>query len=304
MSYKIGFIGLGHMGMPMALNLLKADFTQKLYVYDLSASAVQKMVNEGAVATKNIAELAKECDVIFTMLQTSEQVSDVCLSDQGIFKNSNKNLLYIDCSSISIDASRMLHKKAKELKIRMLDAPVSGGVKGAAAATLTIMVGGDLNILNDAKVILHKLGKNIVHAGNAGNGQAAKICNNMILGISMIAVSEAFNLGKSLGLDPQKLFDVVSRGSGECWSLTKYCPYPDIIENVPANNNYTPGFTAEMMLKDLRLSQKAANSVDVATPMGATAMSLYSLFVNTQEEKNTQDFSAIIKFLDGADRIN
>jgi 3-hydroxyisobutyrate dehydrogenase len=299
MAHTVGFIGLGHMGFPMASNLLRSDLVSKLYVYDLAKEPMQKLVNNGAISAASIKEIAASCDIIFTMLQSGDQVVDVCLADDGIFKNHKPGLIYIDCSSINVTTSRELHLEAESYQIAMLDAPVSGGVKGAEAATLTIMVGGEHSLLELVRPLLNTLGKNVIHAGKAGNGQVAKICNNMILGVSMIAVSEAFNLGKKLGLEPQHLFDIASKGSGQCWSLTSYCPYPDILEQVPSSNEYQPGFTAQMMLKDLRLSQKAANSVDVATPMGALASSLYSLFVNSD---TNEDFSAIIKFLDGCNK--
>lgn len=296
MTYTVGFIGLGHMGYPMANNLLQSDLVDKLYVFDLFQEPVSKLVSLGAHAVSDIKELAKKCDVIFTMLQTGDQVSKVCLEDNGIFKNCKKNLLYIDCSSIDVNVSKNLHQQAKEHGILKLDAPVSGGVKGAEAGSLTIMVGGDEKVLeNKARPILDVIGANIIYAGDCGAGQVSKICNNMILGISMIAVSEAFNLGEKLGVKPQNLFNIISKGSGECWSLTKYCPYPNILENVPSSNDFKAGFTAEMMLKDLRLSQKAANSVNQATPLGANATALYSLFVNADHKDI--DFSGIINFL-------
>lgn len=294
MKYDIGFIGLGHMGFPMASNLLKSNITNKLYVYDLAQEPVSLIEKSGAIAAKNIAELAGNCDVIFTMLQTGQQVSSICLGIDGLFKYAKKNLLYIDCSSIDIETCKTLHKHAKSNNIRMLDAPVSGGVKGAAAASLTIMIGGEKTVLEDAKIILDQLGKNIIYAGHDGAGQGAKICNNMILGASMIAVSEAFNLGEKLGVDPQNLFNIISKGSGECWSLTKYCPYPNILSEVPSSNNYQPGFTAQMMLKDLNLSQEAANNAGIKTPMGALAKKLYSELVASDPNI---DFSAVINFL-------
>jgi 3-hydroxyisobutyrate dehydrogenase len=296
MKYNIGFIGLGHMGLPMAKNLLKSDLVDKLYAYDLSKQPMEILADMGAIKVTDIIEIAKNCDVIFTMLQTGEQVSKVCLENNGLFNNCKAGLLYIDCSSIDVDTSKKLHTHATNKNIKMLDAPVSGGVKGAEEGTLTIMVGGELNILEQARAILERIGKNIIYAGLPGTGQAAKICNNMILGVSMIAVSEAFNLGKKLGLEPQNLFNIVSKGSGECWSLTKYCPYPNILDNVPSSNNYQAGFTSQMMLKDLKLSQDAATAVNISTPMGAMAKKLYTDFSATNPE---QDFSGIINlFID------
>ncbi len=294
MKFNIGFIGLGHMGLPMANNLLKSDVINNLYVFDLAVDPVKKLTDLGAVAAKDLIEIAENCDIIFTMLQTGQQVKEVCLKPNGLFNNCKENLLYIDCSSIDVDNCKALHAAAQEKNIKMLDAPVSGGVKGAAAASLTIMVGGDASVFNQALVILEKIGKNIIHAGKPGTGQVAKICNNMILGISMIAVSEAFNLAEKLELDPQNLFKIVSKGSGECWSLTKYCPYPGILEDVPSSHDYKPGFTSQMMLKDLNLSQDAANSASVTTPMGALARKLYADFTTKNPDI---DFSAIINHI-------
>lgn len=297
MTCKIGFIGLGHMGFPMALNLLKSNLVNKLYVYDLMQEPMQKLAQHGAIIGDGIKHIAEECDLIFTMLQTGDQVAATCLGEGGLFEHAKENLLFIDCSSIDVEKCRELHQIAKSKNIKMLDAPVSGGVKGAELATLTIMVGGDQDNFKQSQAILNILGKNIIYAGNDGNGQVAKICNNMILGISMIGVSEAFNLAKKLGLHAKNFFEIASKGSGECWSLTKYCPAPNILPDVPSSNNYKAGFTAQMMLKDLRLSQKAANSVGANTPLGSNAESLYSLFVAANHSE--EDFSAIIKFLNG-----
>jgi 3-hydroxyisobutyrate dehydrogenase len=222
-------------------------------------------------------------------------VSATCLDKNGIFDSLKRDGIIIDCSSIDIGVSKKLHKNAVELGLAMVDAPVSGGVKGAEAATLTIMVGGSKNNVDRAKKYLEPLAKLVIHAGEPGSGQAAKICNNMILGVSMIAVSEAFILGKKLGLAPEKLFEISSHASGQCWSMTSYCPYPGIIDNVPSNNNYKPGFTAKMMLKDLKLSQSAAELVGAKTPMGESATKLYEQF--TSENSEEIDFSGIINFL-------
>jgi len=291
----ISFIGLGHMGNPMAQNLLKAGF--QVTVYDVMSSAIQSLAEKGAIPAKSLADAAKNADVIITMLQTGQQVSGVCLPDNGLFAHAKKNVLYIDSSSIEIDTTRSLHKKAEEHGIAMVDAPVSGGTAGAEAASLTFMIGGsEANFLR-AKPILEKLGKKIVHAGSAGNGQAAKICNNLILGISMLAVSEGFSLGQKLGLDPKKFFEISSNASGQCWSMTSYCPVPGIVEKAPSNNNYQPGFMAKMMLKDLRLGQHAAEGVNANIPMGAEAAELYALYVN--RGFGEMDFSGIINMISG-----
>lgn len=291
---RIGFIGLGHMGNPMVMNLLSAH---EVAVFDISKSAIEAVQLQGAIACPDVATVVKSADVVFTMLQTGQQVRDVCLQSNGIFAGIPPESLYIDSSSIDIKSSRYIHDIARQKNIAMLDAPVSGGVAGAQKATLTFMVGGDEQNFHRAEPFLNLLGKRIIYAGKAGNGQAAKICNNMILGISMIGVAEAFLLGKKLGLDPKTFFDISSNSSGECWSMTHYCPMPGIIDNVPANNDYTPGFAAKMMLKDLQLSQEAAQQINASTPLGAEATSLYSLFVNNGFGE--LDFSGIIKMLAG-----
>lgn len=290
----IGFIGLGHMGNPMVRNLLKAGYS--VNVYDVLPDAMMALKPHGAVPFKTITELAKKSKIIITMLQTGDQVKQVLLGDDGLFAHAPLNTLFIDCSSIDVTTSRELHRIAEEKNFAMLDAPVSGGVAGAEAATLTIMVGGDEKIFDRAKPLLSLLGKNIIHTGAAGNGQVAKICNNMILGISMIAVSEAFTLGEKLGLDAKKLFEVCSHSSGECWSMTHYSPVPNLVENVPSNREYQPGFTAKMMLKDLLLSQQAASSAKANTPLGSAATNLYEEFVEQQGNAEI-DFSAIIKMI-------
>src|SRR3990167_95124 len=269
----IGFIGLGHMGNPMVQNLLKNNY--KVKVFDIDDQAIKPLIVLGAISAKNPAEIAQNADVVITMLQTGEQVKQCCLGDQGIFAHVKSDTLFIDCSSIDVHTSRELHVAAKSKHITMCDAPVSGGVLAAQNATLTFMVGGDEKNFESAKNILTAMGKKIIYAGLAGSGAAAKICNNMLLGISMIAVSEAFVLADKLGLDAQKLFEISSNASGQCWSLTNYCPWPNILPNVPSSHDYQPGFTAKMMLKDLKLSQDAALRVNAHTPLGEPATALY-----------------------------
>ena len=292
---KIGFIGLGHMGTPMAINLLKAG--HELLVYDLKKPAIENLVKLGATAANSLAELAADADVIFTMLQNSDEVVDVCLAPDGLFSHMSKNALYIDSSSININICRELHLEAENRGLHMLDAPVSGGVKGAESGSLTIMVGGQKEYYDQGLEYFNILGQNVIHTGISGSGQAAKICNNMVLGISMIGISEAFVLAKKLGLDSKVFFEIANSSSAQCWALSNYCPEPNMMENVPSDNDYEPGFTARMMLKDLRLSQKAATSVNVSTPLGANAAALYSLYVNGGYGE--KDFSGIIKFLEG-----
>lgn len=290
----IGFIGLGHMGYPMTLNLIK---NYQVKVYDINKEAVKALNVKGAQGCKSLFEVASDADVIFTMLQTGQQVYQVFTEKEGLFNSAKKGTLFIDSSSIDIKTSRLLHAMAKDNNFPMLDAPVSGGVVGAENATLTFMVGGEASYFNKAQPILQCMGKTIVHAGNAGNGQAAKICNNMLLGISMIGVCEAFTLGEKLGLDPKTFFEISSHASGQCWSMTQYAPVPGLVEKAPSNRDFKPGFTSQMMLKDLRLSQQAAEQVAASTPLGAEATMLYSLFVNLG---NAQlDFSGIIQMLRG-----
>jgi 3-hydroxyisobutyrate dehydrogenase len=290
---QIAFIGLGHMGNPMVKNLLKAGF--QVIVYDLVPAAVKTLTQLGAIAANSLTKGIKDADVVITMLQTGAQVEEVCLGEKGLFANAKPNTLFIDSSSIEIDISRKLHRLATEKNIGMLDAPVSGGTAGAEAATLTFMVGGEEKYFQRAKPILEKMGKKIIHAGPAGNGQAAKICNNLILGISMIAVCEGFSLGEKLGIDPKKFFEISSNASGQCWSMTSYCPVPGVVDNVPSNNEYQPGFMAKMMLKDLHLAQRAAENVGAAIPLGAEAAELYTLFVN--QGFGEMDFSGVMNFI-------
>lgn len=292
---EICFIGLGHMGNPMARNLLKAGHQVK--VFDVVPEAMQALKDFGALPVATPEAAVKEAEIIFTMLQTGDQVLKTCLGEQGIFAQLAPTALYIDSSSIEIKATQQLHQEAKQRNLAMLDAPVSGGVAGAEAATLTIMVGGDEQHFERAKPVLEMLGKKLVYAGPGGHGQAAKICNNLILGISMIAVCEGFSLAEKLGLDLKKFFEISSNASGQCWSMTSYCPAPGIVEKSPANKAYEPGFMAKMMLKDLRLAQHAAEQAQALIPLGAEAAELYSLFVS--QGNGELDFSAIMKFIKG-----
>lgn len=281
------------MGTPMALNLLKAGMN--VTVFDVVPAALEQAVKQGAKGANSLKEAVANQDVVITMVQTGKQVSDLCRSDDGIFKNIEKSALFIDCSSIDMATAKDLHLAAEKAGIAMLDSPVSGGVAGATAGTLTMMVGGNEKDFKRAEPILQKMGKKIIYAGKSGSGQAAKICNNMLLAISMIGVSEAFTLAEKLGLDKKKFFEISSNASGQCWSMTSYCPVPNVIENVPANRNYQPGFMAKMMLKDLRLATNAAETVNAAIPLGGLATELYELFVS--QGYGEMDFSGIIKML-------
>jgi 3-hydroxyisobutyrate dehydrogenase len=292
---KIGFIGLGNMGGPMAANLIKAGHALK--VFDLSEAAVSKAVTEGATKASTVADAAKDVEFVVTVLPAGKHVLSVYDGPDGVIANAKAGTLLIDSSTIEVDAARKAAELAKAKGLGAVDAPISGGVAGATAGTLTFMVGGDDGDFDRAKPVLEGMGSNIIHAGTSGAGQAAKICNNMVLGVSMIAVSEAFMLAKRLGLDAQKLFDISSKASGQCWSLTSYCPVPGPVPMSPANRDYQPGFAVDMMLKDLKLAQQAAASSGATTPMGALAESLYALYSNSGN--GGMDFSAIVKMLDG-----
>ena len=292
---RIGFIGLGNMGLPMALNLIKAG--HQVEGVDLNPAAIEKLKAAGGGNAEFAKVAASRCDVVITMLPAGKHVREVYLGAGGIVENANPGTLLIDCSTIDVETAREVAASAEARGLLMLDAPVSGGVGGAAGGTLTFMVGGSTQAFTRAQTILDKMGKTIVHAGGAGNGQAAKICNNMILGISMIAVSEAFVLAEKLGLDHQKLFDISSKSSGQCWSMTTSCPVPGPVATSPANRDYQPGFTAAMMLKDLRLAQDAAKAAGAKTELGADAERIYSVYASSGEAE--RDFSGIIRFIRG-----
>lgn len=292
---RVGFIGLGNMGLPMALNLLKAG--HEVEGFDVNGAAVDKLVAAGGASAGGVKVAASRADVVVTMLPAGREVREVYLETGGIIESANEGTLLIDCSTIDVETARTVAAAADARGLPMVDAPVSGGVGGAQAATLTIMVGGSENAFARARPLLEPMGKTIVHAGGAGNGQAAKICNNMILGVSMIAVSEAFVLAEKLGLDAQKLFDISSKSSGQCWAMTSYCPVPGPVPTSPANRDYQAGFTATMMLKDLKLAQDAALAAGATTPLGAEAAALYGLYAGSGEA--ARDFSAIVRFLRG-----
>src|SRR5438874_358557 len=291
---RIGFIGLGNMGLPMSVNLAKGGHS--VAGFDVSAVAIEKLVAAGGTAADGIKSAASDKDAVITMLPSGSEVREVYLN-AGALDAARPDALLIDCSTIDVDSARVVAAAARDKGLAMLDAPVSGGVGGAQAATLTFMVGGTEEAFARAKPLLEAMGKTIVHAGPSGNGQAAKICNNMVLGISMIAVSEAFVLAERLGLDAQKLFEISSKSSGQCWALTSYCPVPGPVPTSPANRDYQPGFTAAMMLKDLRLAQEAARSSGASTPLGAEAAALYNLYVG--HGFGGRDFFGIIRFLRG-----
>ncbi|MCV6601361.1 MAG: 3-hydroxyisobutyrate dehydrogenase [Cohaesibacter sp.] len=291
----VAFIGLGNMGGPMAANLAKAG--HQVHGFDLNPDALSQLKSAGGKAFSSVAEAVNAADAVVTMLPAGKHVREVYTGGNGILANVREGATLIDSSTIDVQSARDVAQAAQEAGMYMVDAPVSGGVGGAAAGTLTFMVGGPDAAFEAAKPFLDIMGKTIVHAGGAGNGQAAKICNNMMLGIQMISVCEAFALAEKLGLDHQKLYDISSTASGQCWSLTSYCPVPGPVATSPANNDYKPGFAAAMMLKDLKLSQEACDAVKAQTPLGAAADALYSAFC--EDGNGDVDFSGIIKKLRG-----
>jgi 3-hydroxyisobutyrate dehydrogenase len=290
---EITFIGLGNMGLPMAMNLLKNGHS--VTGFDLAEDQVKILTNAGGKSTSDINKTIQTSDAVITMLPSGKIVKSIYLGDNGIINNAPKNLLLIDSSTIDVETAREVSKEAISKNLRIVDAPVSGGVGGAQAGTLTFMVGGEKESFDSAKEFLDIMGGNIIYAGLSGNGQAAKICNNMLLGISMIGTAEAFNLAENLGLDAQTFFDISSTASGQCWSMTSYCPVPGPVPSSPANNDYKPGFSSALMLKDLRLSQEAASMTTSATPLGANATSIYEEIENLGQANI--DFSGVIKLL-------
>ena len=292
---KIGFIGVGNMGGPMARNLVAAGHALK--VFDLDEEKVNFVVQAGATSAVSVAEAAAGVEIIVTMLPAGRHVRSVYGGGEGVLANADGGTLLIDSSTIDVDSARAVHADALAAGFDMLDAPVSGGVAGAESAALTFMCGGADATFAAAKAILEQMGKNVVHAGPAGNGQVAKICNNMILGATMIVTGEAFIMAERLGLEAQKLFDIVSTSSGQSWAMTTYCPVPGPVPTSPANRDYQPGFTVAMMAKDLRLAQEAAQGARAATPMGAAAAAVYALFENAGNGEF--DFSGVINMIRG-----
>jgi 3-hydroxyisobutyrate dehydrogenase len=288
----IAFIGLGNMGNPMAANLVKAG--HRVRGFDLVADNLELAGKNGVEIASDASAAVEGAEAIVTMLPAGRHVLSVY---EDIVPAAAKGTLFIDCSTIDFDSARKAHAIAAEAGMLSIDAPVSGGVVGAEAGTLTFMAGGSREAFDKAEPVLGPMAGRVVHCGEAGAGQAAKICNNMILGISMIGVGEAFVLAEKLGLSHQALYDVASTSSGQCWSITTYCPVPGPVPTSPANRDYKPGFAAALMLKDLKLAQEAAQSAGAITPLGAEATQLYALF-EAMGHGGT-DFSGIINFLRG-----
>ena len=292
MSELIAFIGIGNMGSPMAENLVKAGKNVK--VFDTSESVVEKAKEKKLEVAKNLDELiTNEVTTVITMLPEGKNSKEVYLGDKGIINKVSKNCLLVDCSTIDIQTSIEIGKKASEKEIKMIDAPVSGGVMGAQKATLNIMVGGTNESFDLALPLLKIMGKNIFHAGGLGSGNGAKICNNMSLGITMIAASESLMLAKRLNIDIKKVHEIMKNASGNSWPISVYPPLPGLIEGTPSNNNYRPGFSAGMMNKDLKLANECAKQVNASTPLGTMALNIYNKFC--EEGNDNKDFSAISK---------
>ncbi len=288
---QIAFIGLGHMGLPMARNLLNAGHS--LSVFDLVASAVNELAAQGARAASSAADAVSAAEVVISMLPASRHVEGLYLGDAGLLSVIAPGSLVLECSTIAPEAARKVHLAAAARGIALLDAPVSGGTAGAAAGTLTFMVGGDAATLERARPILANMGKNIFHAGPEGAGQVAKVCNNQLLAVHMIGTAEAMALGVANGLDPATLAEIMRQSSGGNWSLEKYNPWPGVMPNAPASKDYRDGFAAELMAKDLGLAQEAAQTTASSTPMGALALQLYRLLLKQGQGK--LDFSAVQK---------
>ena len=294
MSNHIAFIGVGNMGNPMANQLVKAG--QNVKVFDVSSDVIEIAKQSGLNVINSMEELLEGATTVISMLPEGKHVRSLYLGDNGILKSIPKDCLIIDCSTIDIETSLALGNEAKKIGINMIDAPVTGGVMGARIGKLNFLVGGTKESVAIAKPLFNIMGQKSVFCGAAGNGQSAKICNNMILGVTMIATCEAFSLADNLGLDRQAMYDVVSTSSGSSWSMNTYCPAKGIGPQSPSDNDYVPGFASDLMLKDLRLAQQAAHEVQAVTPMGKAATDIYESFVE-KDNGSGLDFSAILPWI-------
>ena len=292
---SVAFIGLGNMGSGMCANLAKAG--HHVNAFDLSADAVAKAVEAGAQGMESIKAAVEAVDVVVSMLPAGKHVHGVYFGEDGVTSHAKPGTLFVDCSTIDVTDARAASLQAEAAGFAMVDAPVSGGTAAADAGTLTFMVGGADDAFEQAKLILEPMAKNIFHAGGAGNGQVAKIANNMLLGISMIGTCEAFNLAEKLGLDAQTFFDIAATASGQCWSMTAYCPSPGPVPAAPSNREYQAGFAVAMMLKDLRLAQGAAENAGANTPLGQHALDIYSQL--EADGHAGLDFSSVMKRIRG-----
>ncbi|MFL6722530.1 MAG: 3-hydroxyisobutyrate dehydrogenase [Sphingomicrobium sp.] len=294
---RVAFIGLGHMGGGMAPNLAKAG--HEVRAFDLSEEALANAAQHGCKRAKSAAEACKDADAVVTMLPAGKHVADVFRT--SIFGAAPKSAILIDCSTIDVATAKTIEGEAQEQGYTMVDAPVSGGIAAAEGGTLTFMVGGSEEGFQRAREYLEKMGKAVIHAGDAGAGQAAKICNNMLLGATMAATCETFVLAQKLGLDPKIFFDISSKASGQSWSMTSYCPLPGVGPETPADREYEGGFAAALMLKDLKLAMEAAQKAGAYTPMGGEAEELYQRFVD--RGGGGKDFSALIKMIDDSWKV-
>jgi 3-hydroxyisobutyrate dehydrogenase len=290
---KVAFIGLGNMGGGMAAR--QATAQRGVAAFDLSPAALDRAAAAGCVKAGSAAEAVQDAEAVITMLPAGEHVRR--LYAEAILPNAPTSALLIDCSTVDVESARFVGQQAREAGFRFADAPVSGGTAAADAGTLTFMVGCDEADFADIEAALQPMARAIVRAGDVGAGQAAKICNNMLLGVSMLGVAEAFNLAESLGLDAQRFFDISSKASGQCWSMTSYCPVPGPVPTSPSNRGFEGGFAVAMMLKDLKLAQDAAAKTGTSTPMGAQAEALYAMFDKLGYAG--KDFSAVIRLLAG-----
>jgi 3-hydroxyisobutyrate dehydrogenase len=290
---RVAFIGLGNMGSGMAANQAKAG--REVVAFDLSAEALERAKEHGITPAAGVAEAVKDANIVITMLPAGSHVREVYMS--AILPNAPRDALLIDCSTIDVDSARTVARDASMQGFRAADAPVSGGTAAASGGTLTFMVGCREQDFAEIEEALEPMAKAIIHAGDSGAGQAAKICNNMLLGISMIGVSEAFTLAESLGLDAQKFYDIASKASGQCWSLTSYCPWPGPVPAAPSNRDYEGGFASAMMLKDLKLAQEAADGTGAPTPLGGAATAIYDDLVAAGHAN--KDFSYVLQMLRG-----
>ena len=290
---KIAFIGLGNMGAGMAANLAKAG--QEVTAFDLAAAALARAVDAGCKAAGSAADAVRDADIVVTMLPAGAHVRSVWTGE--VIPNARQGALLIDCSTIDVDSARAVAKAATDAGLRAADAPVSGGIMAADAGTLAFMVGCEEGDFAEVDSALQPMARVVIHAGAAGAGQAAKICNNMVLGVSMLGICEAFALAEKLGLEPERFFEIASKSSGQCWSLTTYCPWPGPVPTAPSNRNYEGGFLTALMLKDLKLAQEAAARSGATTPMGAQAEALYAMFDGLGFGQ--KDFSAVLQLMRG-----
>jgi 3-hydroxyisobutyrate dehydrogenase len=289
----VAFIGLGNMGAGMAANLAKAGHT--VNAFDLAPAALERAAGAGCQAAGSAAEAVRGADVVVTMLPAGAHVRAVWTNE--VIPNARPGALIVDCSTVDVESARAVAKAATDAGLRAADAPVSGGIMAAEAGTLAFMVGCEDTAFSEVEAVLAPMARVVIHAGGAGAGQAAKICNNMVLGVSMLGVCEAFALAEKLGLDAERFFDIASKSSGQCWSLTTYCPWPGPVPTAPSNRNYEGGFLSALMLKDLKLAQEAAARSGASTPMGAQAEALYALFDNLGY--GGRDFSAVLQLMRG-----